>query len=253
MQKVILPILCILHLSSLGLFAEAVSALPFKVGEKLDYDLSWGFLPVGEATMEVHSLQEVKGELCYLVRFSVRTNSFADRFYKVRTTIESAVSSDFRKSIRYRKIQVEGKTRRNISVDFDYIENKANYYQDGSLHSSISIPDEVFDPLSIAYFFRLKNLKTNQETTLPTCDGKNFRKIVVKAGLSKRVSVPVGVFDAIETIPEMQNLRGVFKKSPNSILRVWYSTDKNRIPVKISSKVVVGSFNAKLKKSSGLK
>lgn len=253
MQKVILPILCILYLSSLGLFAEAVSALPFKVGEKLDYDLSWGFLPVGEATMEVHSLQEVKGELCYLVRFSVRTNSFADRFYKVRTTIESAVSSDFRKSIRYRKIQVEGKTRRNISVDFDYIENKANYYQDGSLHSSISIPNEVFDPLSIAYLFRLKNLKTNQETTLPTCDGKNFRKIVVKAGLSKRVSVPVGVFDAIETIPEMQNLRGVFKKSPNSILRVWYSTDKNRIPVKISSKVVVGSFNAKLKKSSGLK
>lgn len=253
MQKVILPILCILHLSSLGLFSEAVSALPFKVGEKLDYDLSWGFLPVGEATMEVHSLQEVKGELCYLVRFSVRTNSFADRFYKVRTTIESAVSSDFRKSIRYRKIQVEGKTRRNISVDFDYIENKANYYQDGSLHSSISIPNEVFDPLSIAYFFRLKKLKPNQETTLPTCDGKNFRKIVVKAGLSKRVSVPVGVFDAIETIPEMQNLRGVFKKSPNSILRVWYSTDKNRIPVKISSKVVVGSFNAKLKKSSGLK
>ena len=75
----------------------------------------------------------------------------------------------------------------------------------------------------------------------------------MKAGLSKRVSVPVGVFDAIETIPEMQNLRGVFKKSPNSILRVWYSTDKNRIPVKISSKVVVGSFNAKLKKASGLK
>ena len=253
MQKVILPILCILHLSSLGLFAEAVSALPFKVGEKLDYDLSWGFLPVGEATMEVHSLQEVKGELCYLVRFSVRTNSFADRFYKVRTTIESTVSSDFKKSIRYQKIQVEGKTRRNISVDFDYIENKANYYQDGSLHSSISIPNEVFDPLSIAYFFRLKKLKPKQETTLPTCDGKNFRKIVVKAGLSKRVSVPVGVFDAIETIPEMQNLRGVFKKSPNSILRVWYSTDKNRIPVKISSKVVVGSFNAKLKKSSGLK
>ena len=36
--------------------------------------------------------------------------------------------------------------------NFDYIENKANYYQDGSLHSSISIPNEVFDPLSIAYF-----------------------------------------------------------------------------------------------------
>ena len=253
MQNCILSIFFLLYLSSFGLFAKTDFALPFKVGEILDYDLSWGFLPVGEATMEVHSLEEVKGELCYLVRFSVRTNSFADRFYKVRTTIESTVSSDFRKSIRYRKFQEEGKTKRNISVDFDYKEKKANYYRDGSLSSSISIPSEVFDPLSIAYFFRLNVLEANQEITLPTCDGKSFREIVVRTGPSKKVSVPDGIFNAIETIPEMQNIRGVFKKSPNSILRVWYSTDKNQIPVKISSKVVVGSFNANLKKSSGLK
>jgi hypothetical protein len=253
MQNCILPILFFLSLSSFGLFAKADFTLPFKVGEKLDYDLSWGFLPVGQATMEVHSLEEVNGELCYLVRFSVRTNSFADRFYKVRTTIESTVSSDFKKSIRYRKFQEEGKTKRNISVNFDYKDKKANYYQDGSLISSISIPSEVFDPLSIAYFFRLNILESNQEITLPTCDGKSYREIVVRTGLSKKVSVPDGIFDAIETIPEMQNLRGVFKKSPNSVLRVWYSKDKHQIPVKISSKVVVGSFNAKLKMASGLK
>jgi hypothetical protein len=253
MQNCILPILFFLSLSSFGLFAKADFTLPFKVGEKLDYDLSWGFLPVGQATMEVHSLEEVNGELCYLVRFSVRTNSFADRFYKVRTTIESTVSSDFKKSIRYRKFQEEGKTKRNISVNFDYKDKKANYYQDGSLISSISIPSEVFDPLSIAYFFRLNILESNQEITLPTCDGKSYREIVVRTGPSKKVSVPDGIFDAIETIPEMQNLRGVFKKSPNSVLRVWYSKDKHQIPVKISSKVVVGSFNAKLKMASGLK
>ena len=75
----------------------------------------------------------------------------------------------------------------------------------------------------------------------------------MRTGSRKKISVPGGSFNVIETIPEMQNPRGVFKKSPNSILRVWYSTDKNRIPVKISSKVIVGSFNAKLKKSVGLK
>ena len=35
---------------------------------------------------------------------------------------------------------------------------------------------------------------------------------------------------------------------PEGILRVWYSQDKSKIPVKISSKVVVGSFNARLKR-----
>ena len=72
-------------------------------------------------------------------------------------------------------------------------------------------------------------------------------------GKKEKISVPAGKFYAIETRPEMQNLRGVFKKSPDGILRVWYSADSQRIPVKISSKVIVGSFNANLRKTSGLK
>jgi hypothetical protein len=47
----------------------------------------------------------------------------------------------------------------------------------------------------------------------------------------------------------MKNLSGVFKKSPKGILRVWYSVEDNRIPVLIKSKVVVGSFTAKLRKA----
>ena len=74
---------------------------------------------------------------------------------------------------------------------------------------------------------------------------------MVKTGLKKKISVPAGSFYAIETNPEMENLRGVFKKSPDGVLRVWYSADKKRIPVKISSKVVVGSFTAKLREVTG--
>ena len=65
--------------------------------------------------------------------------------------------------------------------------------------------------------------------------------------------MPAGTFQAIGTIPEMKNLSGVFKKSPKGILRVWYSNDFRRIPVKISSKVVVGSFTARLVEAKGLK
>ena len=46
--------------------------------------------------------------------------------------------------------------------------------------------------------------------------------------------------------PDMKDLSGVFKKSPKGILRVWYSDDYRKIPLKISSKVVVGSFTAEL-------
>ncbi len=89
--------------------------------------------------------------------------------------------------------------------------------------------------------------------TLPTCDGRKFQDIKVRAGAVEKVRVPAGTFQAIGTIPEMKNLSGVFKKSPKGILRVWYSNDSRRIPVKISSKVVVGSFTARLTEAKGLK
>ena len=234
-------------------FAATNPTLPFQVGERLEYDLSWGFVPVGSAVMEVNSLTKFKGEMCYLVRFSVQTNSFADAFYKVRTSIESTIASDFSRSFVYRKSQEEVKTRRKIVVHYDYDEGKAIYSVGNHIQSTTPIPARVFDPLSIAYFFRLQELQPNQEKALPTCDGKSFRNIIVRTGKKKTISVPAGKFDSIETIPEMHNLRGVFKKSPKGILRVWYSTDKRRIPVKISSKVIVGSFNAELTKTSGLK
>ncbi|MDA8823228.1 DUF3108 domain-containing protein [Opitutales bacterium] len=227
--------------------AEGIEPLPFKVGERLEYDLAWGFLPVGKATLHLHSVTEINDITCFLIKFSVRTNSFADSFYKVRTTIESYVTEDFSKSILYRKDQQEGKTKRIVEVDFNYQKRRATYRRSDGVQTSIAIPKSVLDPLALAYFFRLKNLKENKKWTIPTCDGKRFNNILVRSGQKKEISVPAGKFDAIETFPEMENLRGVFNKSPDGLLKVWYSGDRRQLPVKISSKVIVGSFNAELK------
>ena len=64
---------------------------------------------------------------CHHFVFSVKTNSFADNFYKVRTTIETFLSEDGTKSYRYKKRQEEGKTNRNILVDFDWNQQTATY------------------------------------------------------------------------------------------------------------------------------
>ncbi len=231
--------------------AEEVD-FPFQSGETLTYDLKWGIFPVGSATMEVHALDDNQtGQ--HRLTFSVRTNNFADAFYKVRTNITSVIDYRFQRSLRYEKSQREGKTKREIEVEFDYESKKAKYHESKRLVSTIPIPEQVFDPLAIAYFFRLGELKPKSEMTLPTCDGRKFQDIKVRAGVVEKVRVPAGTFQAIGTVPEMKNLSGVFKKSPKGILRVWYSNDFRRIPVKISSKVVVGSFTARLTEAKGLK
>jgi len=222
------------------------TVLPFKIGERLEYDLKWGFFPVGSAVMEVllEDSRDINGPK--IIRFSVRTNSFADTFYKVRTQISSTIDPLFTRALRYEKSQHEGSTKREIVVDFDYDRGEARYLQNDSSPLVTAIPGPVFDPLSIAYFFRLHPLQPGGETHLPTCDGKRFRKVIVRAGEREKIKLPMGNVVAIGTTPAMENLGGVFNKSPKGMLQVWYSDDERRVPVRVSSKVIVGSFTATL-------
>jgi hypothetical protein len=220
--------------------------LPFQLGERLEYEMKWGFFPVGSAVMEVFAQNQSQEKSPIVVRFQVRTNSFADNFYKVRTSITSILDPGFSRTLEYRKSQHEGKTKREIEVLYDYEKGEVSYTENQSEPRVTDIPGYVFDPLSIAYFFRLNPLTPGAKTVLPTCDGKRFQEVVVTAGQREKISLPNEKVFAIETNPSLKNLGGVFNKSPKGMLKVWYTDDQRRVPVRVSSKVVVGSFTASL-------
>ena len=224
------------------------SPRPFAPGELLHYKIKWGLIPVGRATLEVAQPEEVNGTLCDKFVLSVRTNGFADSLYKIRTRAESFVEPGFRRSLLYKKRQREGDTDRDVVIRFDYKRNIALYSNHGKSKREIPIRPSTFDPLAIAYIFRLGQLKTGQRKVLPTCDGRSLQDVEVTVKKKEKVSVPAGEFEAFEAAPALKNLRGVFKKSPDGVLRIWYSADARRIPVKMASKVVVGSFVARLEK-----
>jgi hypothetical protein len=234
---------------------RAETLLPFISGEKLEYEMKWGFFPVGYATMEVNRLSGDDGNHSAMgpvnqVRFFVRTNSFADTFYKVRTTITSTMDDAFTRTLSYQKSQREGSTRREILVDYDYRKKEVRYSLNGEDPKTMPLPEPCFDPLAIAYYFRIHPIEPNSEKVLPTCDGKKFRRVVVRSGAREKLKLPMGTYSAIRTEPAMENLGGIFNKSPDGLLQVWYSADHRRVPVRVSSKVVVGSFTATLTRAS---
>ena len=233
---------------ALSLSSKDLPDFPFKAGEKLEYDISWGFIPVGRATLEINLIQEVPLKY-WQINFSVSTNDFADAFYKVRTRVRSEVDYSFTRSLYYSKNQQEGKTVKSVDVKFDYEQKLCFYSENSRKHKPLSIDGNVFDPLSIVYAFRLHPHKKGERKVISTCDGKKTLAISIKVGEKEQVRVPLGKFTTHSATPEMKNLSGVFKKSPKGILRVWYSVDNNRIPILIKSKVVVGSFTAKLRKA----
>jgi hypothetical protein len=73
MTKLTCLVVVLLFVAHQG-FASSTNPLPFQIGEKLEYNLSWGFIPVGTAVLEVQSPPNLNDEEYLQVKFSVRTN-----------------------------------------------------------------------------------------------------------------------------------------------------------------------------------
>lgn len=224
----------------------ATGRQPFAPGERLTFQLRWGVIPAGETTLEVYPMEEVSGEQAYHFVMTTRTNSFVDLFYKVRDRIDAYTDAAMTHSVFYKKNQQEGSTKRKVEVRFDWQRQEAFYSNFGLENKSVPLMPGTFDPLSIFYYIRLLDLQEPGLVERPVTDGK--KNLIGRARIVKRENVRVAEndYDTYLLEPDLEHIGGVFEKSKDATIRLWVSADERRLPVKIKSKVAVGSFVAEL-------
>ncbi len=245
-----LQIYCILAITlwTMGPIANATAGkwgFPFCAGERLVFNVKWGLIPAGEATLEIRNGQKGGIPVFHFV-MKARTYSYVDLFYKVRDRIDAYTDTHLTHSLLYVK-KNRGRKKRDITVQFDWKQKKAHYIKNGRKRKTISVPSGAFDPLSMFYAFRSKELKVGKTIELPVCDGKKC--IQANALVAKREKITIGdkEYETFLVIPRMRGIGGVFEKSKDARLRIWVTADSARLPVRIKSKVIVGSFVAELK------
>lgn len=222
-----------------------MDTLPFAPGERLSYDLRWTVVPAGKAVLEVLPMAVINGQTVYHFRLTVRSNSFVDIFYRVRDRIDSYVDLDITHSIRYLKKQEEGDARRNISVEFDWAAGMA-HHDNGEKKSSIELQPGTFDPFSAFYYTRTIDFRENDVVKRPVTDGKTSIIGTVHIVKRQRIDLPDRSFDTLLIEPSMEKIGGVFEKEKGAKIKLWVTADHWHIPVKIASKVSVGSFVGEL-------
>jgi hypothetical protein len=248
--------LCILFVFS-GNMASATGSNsfllrhPFVPGEKLTYTLKWGKIPAGEATLEVLPIEILDGEPVYHFVMTARTNSFVDIFYKVRVRIEGFATLDMTRSVLYKTKQHEGDYKRDILVNFDWDNQQAQYTNRGKTRDPITIAEGSLDPLTALYFTRMSEMKVNEDITRPVTDGKKNTIGVVNVVKQETIEVSDVTYETFLVEPDTKDIGGVFKKSDDANIHLWLTADERRLPVKIKSKVVVGSFVGELVEKEG--
>lgn len=219
----------------------------FKVGEKLTFDVKYGFVTAGIAVMQIPEISHISGREAYHITFRVNTVPSFDWFFKVRDRYETYMDVKGLFPWRFEQHIREGHYSRDFAAFFDQRRDIAK-----TSEGQYIIPKYVNDIVSAFYLartFDYSGLKVNDRIHM-----KNFYKdkvydLDVKYLGKDQVDVEAGTFNCIVVEPLVQE-GGLFKSEGTII--VWLTDDDLKVPVKVQTKVVIGSINAELIKYEGL-
>lgn len=215
-----------------------VENIAFGVGERLSFDIGYGFINAGSATMEVADVIEYEGRPAYRIVTTAESNKFFSSFYPVQDRVESVMDAIGLFSWRFEKTLREGKYRAERKYSIDQIHHTVVYKDD-----TITVAPYVQDALSALYYIRTQPLTVGETVSVDNfTDGKNY-PLEVKVHRKEKISTKAGSFDCLVVEPLLQSA-GIFKHEGK--LTVWLTDDRLRMPVMMKSKVVVGSITVEL-------
>jgi len=220
-------------------------AFPFSPGERLTFRVKWAFIPAGEAVLQIQAIETLKGVPCYHFVMTARSDPLVDPFYKVRARIDAYADTAMARSIFYREKKT-GKRQKDAVLYFDWEQNVARYSNFGVKSEPIPLLPGSFDPLSVFFAFRLQELKKGLQIKKAVTDGKKCVVGNAQVMGRERIKVAGRTYDTFLVEPDVEDIGGIFKKSENAKLQIWVTADARRIPVRVRSKIKIGSIVAEL-------
>jgi len=199
----------------------------FTLGERLVYDVGYSFITAAEAVFSIPEIQTISGRECYQVLFSVNTTRTFSFFYKVDDRYETMIDKKGIFPWRYKQRIREGKYSNDFDAEFDQLNNIAI-----TKNGRYPIPPYVHDVVSAMFYCRTMDFSKSRPGQKEYL--QNFTKDKTFQLAVKFLGYQGGLF-----------------KSEGRIL-IWMTNDERKIPVKVSTKVPIGSIDAELREYSGI-
>ncbi len=216
------------------------SARPFQVGEKLSFNVSWAnFASAARLEMEVAGQGAFFGQQGYQLRTKVTTlGQTRALFNEVDNQYISYVDAKSLLPYRADNATRQGKTSEDDTITIDQQRRLARYGD----QSELALPADTFDLPALVYALRLREFNEEAKPTKFTAlFGKHLVDIEAQVKNRERVTTQSGNYDAIRI-----DLTARTKDKVEYKVRVWFSDDKQRLPVLMISKLSFGEVRAEL-------
>ncbi len=215
--------------------------LPFGEGEWLKFSIDYGVINAGGAVMEVNGIRRIMGRECFDIRTEAKSNRFFSQFYKVWDRAQTFVDTETVLPWRFEKHLREGSYEKDLVIKFDRNGHFARY-ENGD---EVSMHPYTQDELSAFYYLRTLPLEVGKDVFIDNHTNRKNYPLKVIVHRRETIEVDAGEFDCFVIEPVIRE-GGIF--TAKGTLTIWITADERRMPVKMSTKILVGSITASLQK-----
>jgi len=221
----------------------------FKQNEKLDFKIRYGFITAGSVDF-ITNQTDFSEEKVFHTKVTAKTTGIIDQLYKLYDIYESYY--DIKNGFpRFSTINLsEGKYL--YYNETTYNQNDLSVYSQRK-DSVLSLGSQVFDVVSAIYYFRRldwSNLAENDMIELQIFhQDSSFPMFIVYKGL-ENVSIGSSTYRCHKFTPIIDPGK-IFQKKEN--MTIFFSADKNKIPVSIKLNLLVGAFRVELEQYKNLR
>jgi hypothetical protein len=235
-------------LLAMALGAKASAAeLPFGPGESILLRITYAHVLAGHAKVGVSSMPEGP-RLAFSA--TARSEGFFAWLFRFRVDDRTVAEWDPATfcSLRIEKALREGRASRDQVVVFDPA-GAATVKDPKIKETHFDVEPCALDILSALYVTRVRGVTEDRPLELPVFDnGKKFR-LAVRFVERERLDLPAPFGPGTPVVvvqPHLVEGTGLFVKEKGARLKVWLTDDARRVPVRMRSKVAIGSVSADL-------
>ncbi len=235
----------------------------FQSGEELTYDLyfKYGLINMkagGVSTLKTQS-EKYNNKAALKMTMTAKSVGMANKVFTLSDTLICYMTNDLI-PLAYIKNAHEGDEHSIENVSYDYssfpVNIKAKLIRNGKLRFDEAITSEscIYDMMSIVYYARTldySSMKKGDKTTTLFLSGKNKVNMDIEYHGTENIEANDGnKYNCIKLVLVINDKAFEDKKEA---MKVYITNDNNRIPVRIDSKLKIGSTRVILKSIKGNK
>ena len=203
-----------------------------KSPEELVYRVDFLGITMGYARFRYDGKVSIAGKTAYHLNVRAWTSGVLSYIYPINDTIDYYLDAETLAPIRQEFTHPEREKDDVALYNQETGRITYRYRQSGALRKQVDTIPSVYDPVSVAYYFRWRDLGV-EERPRNVYGGRKVYQISSRVLGYERIRTEQGEVDTIVVLPL---IRRNGKPDDKGDLKIWFSSDERRVPVRLYAK-----------------